>query len=189
MDRTLIAILAIAAAVMGLTVWLAQPPQLPPVPESDRRYMHCPNCPKEMRYDVAKAKKGCPLCGYEGELIATKKPLAESDPPPNKWWYLIAPLLVEANLLLGALLLYATLRRRRPTKEEEFLYMECVRCHQKLRYRLARVGEVGQCPRCKRRQVFPPPVLEEEEVTGPWWKPRRLWSTVRGQFARLRRSP
>jgi hypothetical protein len=52
--------------------------------------------------------------------------------------------------------------RPRPPREEVFYHYQCRACERKLRYRAARAGKQGICPRCKARFTFPlTPVVEE----------------------------
>ena len=183
MDRKLIAILVGGALVMAVTVWVTSPGPLPPLKLEDRSFMHCPKCSREMPYRPEKADKGCLQCGYEGSLTPTKQSLAKSGPPPNRFTAMWASLLLEANMLLAAVLGY-TVWSRRKLSEEEFLYTECGRCSQKLRYRAEKVGAAGQCPRCKRSLVFPTPDLDDEELH--WWQPAKWQRVLNKQWVRLR---
>jgi hypothetical protein len=190
MDRKLLVIVAVGLVVMGLSAWIAYPEAAPPIPEKERRFMHCPHCLRELRYDVQRAKKGCPECGPRQALVPTRRAIADTGPPPGPLARAFVPVLLEVNLLLVVLICYTLYTRRRSKEEEEFLYMECGCCDQKLRYRAVRIGQMGQCPRCKHRLVFPPPADEEAAARfwqARWWQERwrrsRSWWKARRSSA------
>jgi hypothetical protein len=174
MDRKLIGILVGGALVMSVTAWFYSQKKASPVKPEDRRFMHCPQCLKELPYEALRAEKGCQLCGAKDELVPTKESLKTTGEPPSLGARLIVPLLIEANVLLGVVMLYFYLTSRwKRTKEDEALYMECDHCHQRLRYKSSRGGQVGQCPRCKHRLLFPRPILSPEDERLAWWHPRQ----------------
>ncbi len=178
MDRKLLAIVAVGTVVILLSAWLAYPvPQV--VPEKERHYLHCPKCLRELAYSPERAARGCPRCGEHQKLVPTRESLAKTGHPPAPLTRILAVAVIEVNLLLLVLIGYSLYTRRR-SPNDEYLYMECSHCEQKLRYRAARIGQVGQCPRCKHRLVFPLPA-----AAGPaprFWQPR--WWQDRWQRSR-----
>lgn len=172
MDKKLIAILSAGAAVMALTTWLTYNRRPPPPPPDQRRYLHCPTCLREQPYTVKAEEEGCKRCGPDSPLVATRNPLKETGPSAGAWAKVVPALLVELNLLLVVTLAYAY-RARKRAAEEEFLYTQCDRCHQRLRYSPQQAGRAGKCPRCRRGLLFPRP--EPGEAGVPWWKRLPRW--------------
>jgi len=171
MDRKLVAILVAGALVMGFTAWRAYPSRPPEIPKGDRRYMHCPKCAKESRYDEHQYEKDCAYCGQKGPLVATKESIRTIGVPSGPIARLLPPLLLEA-ILLGAVVLWYVHRRKTLSVEEDQLYTECSRCRQRLRYHAAKIGHLAQCPRCKRRFIFPALAPDDDEMRLRWWQPQ-----------------
>ncbi len=186
MDRKLVAILVGGALVMACTTWICFPKPPPPIDPVDRHFVHCNKCDREMPYLPERLEKPCMQCGATDTMFATKESLKKSGAPPNPYTPMGVALLAEANILLAAVLFYFHYRNKW-IKEEEFLYADCDRCRQRLKYRADKVGEFGQCRRCKHRFVFPEAFVEENEAVGPWWQPRqwqrvfnKRWKSFRG---------
>jgi uncharacterized paraquat-inducible protein A len=177
MDRILISILVSALAIMGVTVWLAYGSRPPPIPDRDRRFMHCPNCEKESPYEAKRFEKECPYCSQKG-LVATKESIRKTGRPDSPFGRMTPPLLVEVTILAAVLYWYASWRLRRAETEGQ-LHMECGSCHQRIRYKAERIGQIGKCPRCKRRFYYPPAAPDEDEENSHWWQlewwRRRPW--------------
>ncbi len=170
MDRTLIAILGAGVVVVALTPWLAWPAPPKSVPPEDRRFLHCPNCLKESIYSPKAEEDGCKRCGPEFSLVATKLSLKETGPAADAWATLVPVLLVEFTLLLGAVLGYVYFARQaKKEQDENYLYTDCRKCHQRLRYSPEKIGKAGLCPRCRYGFVFPQPT-PDELLPAPWWK-------------------
>jgi len=66
---------------------------------------------------------------------------------------MILLLFVEAILLMAAAWLIA--KRSVPSEEENFLYINCEKCRQKIRYHEQQVGMAAMCRRCKHAFVYP----------------------------------
>ena len=180
MDRKLIAILVSGLVVMALTPWLAWPSAAKSLPLEERRFLHCPNCEKEGLYSQRAEDEGCKRCGPGFPLVATKEPLKTTGPPPNPYAHLLPLFLIEMTLLLAAILGYLYFGKSAKS-DEDYLYTNCEKCQQKLRYSAERVGRAGVCPRCRRGLVFPAPSADET-AGGPWWKDwswvKKLWRSA-----------
>jgi hypothetical protein len=166
MDRKLLVILGVGAAVIAATMWWYYP-RLPRVAPHEARYLYCPTCMREVQYKESLAESDCLRCGAGHPLVPAKESL-KAGPPPGVWSVLLAPLLVELCVMFAVVLAYVSYFKRVRAKEEEYLYTECGKCQQRLRYAESKVGRAGICPRCRRGLVFPP--RAGEAPPGPWWK-------------------
>lgn len=171
MDRTLIAILAVGAIIIIATPFVVGPESTKEIPLADRQFLHCPQCHKEFKYTPKMEEEGCPRCGQDTKMVATKESIKDKGPPAG-WLLTVLPAwLVEATLLLGATLVYIYfVQKKQKEAEEEFLYFVCDHCHQRLRYSPAKIGRAGLCPRCRHGFVFPPRAEDDETAPRPWWK-------------------
>jgi NAD-dependent SIR2 family protein deacetylase len=165
-NRKLYVVLVLGAVVILFTVWFLYPHGVrPPFPKGDYHFMHCPNCGREMPYDEAKVEDPCPRCGPDQPfLIPTKLRVAEMGESVNPWARLIAPLLLEVNVLLVAAWFLSRHPKQGGQREGEYRYMRCEHCRRRLRFAAEKVGQAGQCPRCKTRLLFPEGELAEEEA-------------------------
>jgi len=179
MDRKLIAILVVGAIVMGVTVWRFHAARPPELAKEDRKFMHCSKCGQEMPYEVRRFEQDCVFCSEKGPLVATKESLKKTGLPPSPFVQMIPALLIEVTLLAGAVYWYAS-RRKKILPEEEELIFECGGCRRKLGYKVSKIGQMGQCPRCKRRFIFPEMAPEENEPPSPWWRqPLQWWKKLK----------
>ena len=80
-DRKLVAILVSGLAVMGFTVWIVASARAPEIPMKERRYMHCVECGKEMRYEDKRYHQDCPYCGAKGPWVATTDTIRKTGLP------------------------------------------------------------------------------------------------------------
>ena len=169
-DRKLVAILVSGLAVMGFTVWIVASARAPEIPMKERRYMHCVECGKEMRYEDKRPTTriartvGRKVRGWQRPTRSARRVF--HPPCPNAR----AALIIEVTILAGVVYWYAS-RRLHQVNEERELYMECGHCHQRLRYTPSQIGRWGQCPRCKRRFMFSDAVSDEEAPLH-WWQPQ-----------------
>jgi hypothetical protein len=151
--------------VVGLTVWLTNPnrQKRAAVNYAKAKYMHCPECRAEVKFDDAKMDLECIQCGASKGMIATEQSIKETG-TKSRYARTLAFVMPEICLLLT--LLWFVLRPRPGAEGEEYRYMRCARCSQKLRYRATQVGAPGACSRCKRAFLFPEGAQREEDLDG-----------------------
>jgi len=180
MDQKLIAILATGVLVMGVTAWwVAIPPRPPELPESQRRFMHCTQCGREVRYDARYATQDCPYCGEKGPQVVTRESVRRTGLPPGAVMRIIPALLIELTVLAAIVYWHASRRVRQAEGEEPTYPLFCSQCHRKLRFRRSQAGRLGKCPSCRRLIVFP---KVPEPIHRTW--PARVWQKVMGSERR-----
>ena len=157
-------VLAVGLLIIGFTVWRTFPHIRKPSLLDPKKYkfMHCPECDAETRFDLDGVDKPCKECGYEKGLIPTEESLkiASAKSPYGK---MVAFVLPELILLLGALWFVL---KPRAADLETFRFMRCPNCSQKLRYRSTQVGNLGACSRCRKPLRFPEGEIEETAIDG-----------------------
>jgi uncharacterized paraquat-inducible protein A len=153
MNRKHIA-LGVALLVMAGTVWFTLPADKarPEGDPSKYRFLHCPECQRENMYSPGAAEQPCRYC--EKKLVPTvdsvKQPGAAGSSPYNRMGIL---LLVEAFVLLA--LTWLLFRPRPEDQDANYLYINCDRCRQKIRYHVNQVGQAAMCRRCKHAFRYP----------------------------------
>jgi hypothetical protein len=160
-------VLVIGFLVIGITAWRTYPragKHRAAVP-ADAKFMHCPKCLNEMQYDPMAMDNECLLCGYDKGFEATVESIKQTG-TKNAYGRMLAFLLPEVVVLLGSL--WFVLKPRAGGYQEEFRYMRCQNCGQKLRYRKAQVGQLGACSKCKRAFRFPDGTPREQDLDGAY---------------------
>jgi DNA-directed RNA polymerase subunit RPC12/RpoP len=165
MNRRMVIVLVTGGCIVAFTVWLLYPGAVSINP-SQYHFMHCPKCGREMTYNPELAGKPCSHCLPERQLLV---PTAESVAVTglggqNPFGRLFAALMVELNVLMIAILYVQYASRKAKTEEAEYLYFRCRKCGRRLRFAATKVGQQGQCPRCKMTLLFADGVADEEEA-------------------------
>jgi len=158
-------VLALGLLIVGFTVWKTYPrTSKRALPTAQTKYMHCaePECMAESRYDLEGFDKPCPLCGSDKGMIPTDVSLKDMA-AKSKYGRLVSFVLPELVVLLTALWFVL---RPRESSAENYRYMRCPNCAQKLRYREAQIGSLGACSRCKRAFRFPEGTTQEKDLDG-----------------------
>ena len=141
-----------------------RPKKLPPV--TDPKFLYCPKCEYETRYDSKYDGEPCTKCRDEpvGKLAGrTESKKLVGGKSPWKWVYLSIAIESIITTSIVVYLLY------RPSKQLEVTYyvFSCPHCGQRLRFRHVSLGGIGQCSRCKRPVRFPTidnAVLEDDLI-------------------------
>ena len=157
-----------SAIVFGLTFYFLQP-KIEKIDPKDYKYMHCSRCGKEVMYAEDIVKNKCAKClkskeKEPGSMIPTVKSFDGRRVDPAR--ALKSALLVEIVLFLFGLVRMVSKKKNAKPLEISCL-MQCPGCHMKLKFRPKSVGEIGMCPRCKKKFIFPkdaPQYYEGEEV-------------------------
>lgn len=146
-------VLVIGALVMAVSGFLLAPKKA--AREKEPKFLYCPKCDAEMRYEEKLDGEPCPKCAQdpvgslEGRATSIKDTLTKKS--PWKWFYFALSL--ESLSTVGAVvyLLY------RPSSDPSNTYcvFSCPHCMQRLRFRHVALGGLGQCSRCKRPVRFP----------------------------------
>jgi ribosomal protein S27E len=159
MDRKYIAIIVPGVILISATVWLTLPTTRPTKIDdfSKIRYMHCPDCNREWPFSPDKYEHPCPYC--DRRLIATEQSVKVNGTGPSPYSTLV--LLVFVELLAIMAVLWFVSRPRTHDPEDDFLYINCEKCKQKIRFRRDQVGQRAMCRRCKHTFIYP-----EEETGG-----------------------
>jgi hypothetical protein len=123
----------------------------------------CPICgrplSKQSRGDI------CSACKAEGRTLPGQKSLLGGATVPVA---LISMMVILAGIHLGRFFW----KHRQENKAEVVCYIECPKCHRRLRYREAQIGKPGKCPLCGRPMIFPVP--EYEPKPSAWSRIRQL---------------
>ena len=160
--------LLVSIAVFGGTYVFLRPPAENTDPKNFK-FMHCSKCGKEQPFQADIAQKKCTKCkkkkGEEpGDLIPTVKSF--DGRRVDRWRMLKSAILVEGVLFLFGLTRMVS--RKKTIKPAEIsCLMQCPGCSMKLRFRPRSAGQIGMCPRCKKKFIFPkdaPQFYEGEEV-------------------------
>jgi hypothetical protein len=157
-------VLVAGLLVMGFTVWRTYPriSSNRSLLNPNLKYMHCPECRTETRFDVGDVDKPCKQCSYDKGLIATEESIRERS-PQSAYGRMVAFLLPEFILVMGALWFVL---RPPPVRPDSYRYMRCPDCGQKLRFRVAQIDLLGACTRCRKPLRFPEGTTKEEDLDG-----------------------
>lgn len=151
-SRQIVITLVAGAAAVAVTVWLTYPKTTSFIGDPSKyRFMHCSRCSKEVRFDVDHYAAGCQKCG--GTLTPTAEPIAVTGKPPSPYFRMATWVLVDLIGVMAAIL-WVT-RRPLAGPDEDFLYMNCDKCRQKIRYREQQIGLAAMCRRCKHAFIYP----------------------------------
>jgi DNA-directed RNA polymerase subunit RPC12/RpoP len=158
-------VVVLGLLIIGLTVWRTHPGrQKRPIGNyAKAQFMHCPECRAEMRFDEKKLEAECPQCGAEKGMVATEESATKAG-TKSRYGRMVAFVMPELCLFLTAL--WFVLKPRPDAENDEYRYMRCANCSQKLRYRTTQVGAPGACSRCKRAFLFPEGTQREEDLDG-----------------------
>jgi len=152
------------ALLMLLSGWLLKPKA--EARAKDPRYLVCPKCEVETRYDSKLDGEPCPICTEDppGVLVGRDESVKDvGRKSPWRWVHLAVSF--EAILTVGGVvyLLY----RPAADPSNTFYVFSCPHCVQRLRFRHVSLGGLGQCSRCKRPVRFPSiheAVLEDDLI-------------------------
>jgi uncharacterized paraquat-inducible protein A len=149
--KTLLVMVA-GAVLMGTTAWLTYPTHPNRSSDSSKfRYMHCPECERQQTYSLEGADKTCLYC--EKRLVGTEESIKRGGSAPNPYGRMFIFLYAELLLVIAA---YWIVSRSRPGQDaENYLYMNCEKCRQRIRYHERKVGQVAICRRCKHCFNYP----------------------------------
>jgi len=145
-------VIVVGTLLLGTTAWMTYP--VPPKRSSDTskfRYMHCPQCEREQTYSPDVFDKPCLYC--EKRLVGTEESIKRSGGAPNPYGRMFIFMYVELLILMGAFWIVS--RKRSGNQEEDYLYMNCEKCRQKIRYPEDKIGRVALCRRCKHCFQYP----------------------------------
>lgn len=148
-----VALVISGGALLMLTSALVLAPK--PEPKArDPKFLFCPKCENESRYDTKYDGEPCTRCRDEpvGTLVGRDESVKQVGVKSRwRWVYLATSL--ELLVTVGAVvyLLY------RPASDpgNTFYVFSCPHCGQRLRFRQVSLGGIGQCSRCKRPVRFP----------------------------------
>ncbi len=122
--------------------------------ETEPKFLFCPKCNTEGRYEDKLDGEPCPRCPEEpvGTLVGRAASIKETTlKSPWRWFHLVASL--EAIVTVGTLVYLAS--RPIPDPSKTFYVFTCPHCGQRLRFRQVSLGGLGLCSRCKRPLRFP----------------------------------
>lgn len=153
MGRKILAILAAGATLIAGTVWVTYPSSKPKSigDPAKYRFMHCPECNRESMYTPAAYEKPCPYC--DKSLIATEVSIKESGGAGNPFNQMFLCVLTELIAIMGGI--WFVTRPRPKNLDEDYLYINCEKCRQKLRYHVAKIGQMAMCSRCRHPFIYP----------------------------------
>lgn len=150
MGKKFLVPIAGGAALIAATVWftLPGPPRSAGDP-SRARYLYCPNCEREKPYSPLEKDQQCLYCDRPmiGSEVSVKQ--ARGSNP-----YGLTLMLVFTEVV-GLMFVAWLLAQRSADPAEEYIYISCEFCGQKIRYREHQVGNTALCPRCRKPFVFP----------------------------------
>jgi hypothetical protein len=156
-------VLVVSLLVIGFTVWRTYPRTTKrSLLDPNLKYMHCPECRTETRFDMADVDKPCKQCSYDQGLVATEESIKVSS-PRSGYGRMAAFLLPEMIVVLAALWLVL---KPHAVHGESYRYMRCPNCGQKLRFRTAQIGLLGACTRCRKPLRFPEGTRQEHDLDG-----------------------
>jgi Zn ribbon nucleic-acid-binding protein len=97
-------LVVLGVLIIGFTVWRTHPgrQKRPVVDYSKAKFMHCPECNAEVRFDEEKLDLECVQCGATKGMVATEESLKQSS-TKSRYGRLIAFVMPELCLLLTAL--------------------------------------------------------------------------------------
>ena len=149
--RKYVVTLAVGAVVLAATTLLTGPGAPRRARDPSRyRYVHCPDCLREKLYTPDALDVPCAYC--DKRLVPTETSVGDRADRAGRYGTMYSLLGVEAVALMAVLLYLA---RPRPPGEDEFLYIACEKCTQKIRYLERQIGQTAMCPRCKSTFVCP----------------------------------
>jgi ribosomal protein S27E len=153
MDRKYLSVLLPGALLIAATAWLTYPPSKPKSigDPSKFRYMHCPECSRESMYSPAGFEKQCPYC--EKSLVGTEQSIKQTGNAPNPFSQMFMLVFVELIVVMACVWYVGRPRPHNP--DDEFLYINCGKCKQRIRYRVEQVGLQAMCRRCKHAFRYP----------------------------------
>jgi ribosomal protein S27E len=154
MNRKIGFVLAAAVVVMAATAWAAYPSRKRATGDPSKyRYMHCPKCGREKMYTPAAAEQPCLYC--EKPLVPTEESILQTGREPNNPYGKMFLALYAELLAVMAAVWYIS-KPRPEQADEDFLYLNCQKCRQKIRYREQQIGLAAMCRRCKHAFLYPP---------------------------------
>lgn len=154
--KTLSAMVA-GALLMGATAWATFPSASKQSGDASKfHFMHCPECEREQTYTQAAFEAPCLYC--EKRLVGTEMSIKPPGNTPNRYGRMFIFLYVEV-LVIMAVVWFVSRDRDRP-KEEDYLYMNCENCRQKIRYTEKKIGHVAICRRCKHCFHYPEEAID-----------------------------
>jgi ribosomal protein S27E len=152
MNHKYAVVLGAFALIMAGTAWATYPSSKPkPASDPSRlRYLHCPQCLRERMYTPQDAEKPCLYC--DKRLVATEESIKNTGSPGNPYTLMFVLLFAESVVAMAAVLLVGHNRHK---SEDDYLYINCEKCRQKIRYRVQQVGLAAMCRRCGQTFVYP----------------------------------
>jgi hypothetical protein len=151
--------------LMGIST-LALAPKREPRPK-DPKYLFCPKCETEGRYDAKYDGEPCIKCTEEpvGVMVGRTTSIKEVG-KKSKWKWVYLAVAIEALAMLGGVVFLLSRGNRDP--RATYYLFDCPHCRQRLRFRHISLGGFGLCSRCKRPVRFPSEenAVPEEDLTG-----------------------
>jgi|GEM_PF-3242918 ribosomal protein S27E len=154
MNRRVLFTLVVGTFVVAITVAATYPraDSKPPAADTSRfRFMHCPECDRETKYSSREVDERCPRC--DKKMIPTIESIAVTGKHNSRFKLMFALVLMKLCAIMAAALLVKHLPGQ---LQNEFYYVNCQKCGQKIRYNEGKVGRSAACPRCKGMFTFPP---------------------------------
>jgi ribosomal protein S27E len=160
MNHKYAVVLGAFALIMAATAWATYPSSKPkPVADPSKLgYLHCPQCLRERMYTPTDADIPCPYC--DRRLVATEESIKKTGNPGNPHSFMFVLLFAESVVAMAAVLVVG--HKRHKSEEEDYLYINCEKCRQKIRYRVQQVGLAAMCRRCGQTFVYPEEGPDEE---------------------------
>jgi hypothetical protein len=152
MRWTLLLVLGTGALVIAGTVWATWPGPPKSIGDPSKfKFLYCPQCGREKPYTAVEKEQQCIYC--EKTMIGSPESMKQKSQGLGPYSEMVMVVFVEVVGLMFAFWLVA--RPRTADPHEEFIYMFCESCRQKIRYRERQVGLMALCPRCKQPFTFP----------------------------------
>lgn len=152
MNRKILIVLIAGASIIAATAWLTYPGKPARIRDSSNyRYLHCPQCKREKMFSPSALDQKCLYC--DKEQVPTEESIAKTGVGPSPFARMF--LLIFAELLAIMAAFWLVTRRRGDDGSDEFLYFNCEKCRQRIRYRLQQIGQSAACRRCKHPFVYP----------------------------------
>jgi hypothetical protein len=137
---------------MGISVWLLAPKKL--ARDKDPKFLFCPKCEKEGRYDAKLDGEPCPQCMEEPRGVLVGQAVSIKDAARKSPWKRVYLALAFEGVGLVATILFLLSRNRYDLSSIYYVFY-CPHCSQRLRFRHVSLGGIGQCSRCRRPVRFP----------------------------------
>ena len=121
---------------------------------TDPKFLFCPKCEHEQRYDSKYDGEACTKC--REEPVGKLEGRAESNKLVGKkspWKWFNVALAIEGVATIAAVVI--VLSRKARVSDTTYFVFSCPHCGQRLRFRSVSLGGLGQCKRCKRPVRFP----------------------------------